>query len=74
MQRRMSAFYDKLIPIASAARGASDDIQELKAEAKELKQYTELYLEAQFTMQLISTAALVGVFLITLKAAQKRGK
>lgn len=69
MQQRMAAFYDNLLPLASAA---GTDIEKLKAEATELKKYTEAYMASQFTLQLISTAALVGVFLLTLKAHQRK--
>jgi hypothetical protein len=71
MQHQMEAFYNKLIPTAASA---ASDIEDLKAQAQELKDYAKAYAGAQFALQVISTAALVGVFLLTLKAAQKRGK
>lgn len=41
-----------------------NDYAELKQDAGDLSDYAKAYMASQFTLQVISTLALVGIFLI----------
>lgn len=74
-----SQLIETAVSAAGKAAGASSAVQTLdedyakfKQEAEDLKQYTKAYLAAQFTLQLLGTMAMVGMFLLTLKAQKAR--
>ena len=64
----LNTFLQTLSPVQKA----SADYEKFKQDAQEMKEYTQAYIAAQFALQLVSTAAMVGLFLLTLKAAGKK--
>ncbi len=64
--------FNQLLQTIAPVSQVSADYEKLKRDAQEMKEYTQAYIAAQFALQLISTAAMVGLFLLTLKQSGRK--
>ena len=72
MKDRANKLYAQVMQAAGTAQQIPAQYAQLRADADDLKKNAERYLTAQITLQFIATAAMVGMFYLTYKAAKRR--